>query len=193
MRTFVAVFPPPEVREGLIRAARNLRVEGDVRWTKPENVHLTIKFLGEVPEASLEDIGDAIREVAGRHGSFEMETEGFGAFPSVAKARVLWAGIGEGAAALRALAVDVENTLETLGFEKEGRGYTPHFTLGRARGRPVKFIPTEEVRPGSRFTARRLELVRSASGVGGVGYSTLKAYGLSKSRSQRSDGHDDEE
>ena len=193
MRTFVAIFPPLEVREKLLRAAGRLRIEGEVRWAKPENVHLTLKFLGEVPEESLDNIGGALRKVAERHEDFEIETDGFGAFPSARKARVLWAGVGEGAARLRDLAGDVENALELPGFEKEGRPYAPHITLGRARRRSVDLPPRDEAPPGLRFPARRLKLVRSVTGGGGVVYSTLGAYSLSKGRSQRSYGHDDEE
>lgn len=181
MRTFVAIFPPPEVRKKLLRTARRLRIIGEVRWTKTENVHLTLKFLGEVPEESLDRIGGALREVAGRHGGFEVEAGGFGAFPSMEKARVLWAGVGEGAAPLRDLAGDVENALEPLGFGGEDRAYTPHITLGRARGRPVVLIPPGAASPAMRFSARSLELVRSVPGGGGVRYSTLETCSLSES------------
>ncbi len=193
MRTFVAIFPPLEARKELLRTARNLNVKGEVRWTKPENVHLTLKFLGEVPEESLTDIGGVLREVAARHETFEIEADGFGAFPSAEKARVLWAGVGEDAARLRTLAGEVEDALEPLGFEREDRVFTPHITLGRAGGSPVALAQPVGTSPGSLFEARRLELVRSVPGRDGVVYSTVEACGLSKGRGQRPHGHDDEE
>ena len=194
MRTFIAIFPPLETRKELLRTAQDLNIRGEIRWTKPENVHLTLKFLGEVPEESLTDIGGALREVAARHETFEIEADGFGAFPSAEKARVLWAGVGEDAARLRTLAGEVEDALEPLGFEREGRAYAPHITLGRAGSRsPVALARPADTSPSSLFKAQKLELVRSVPGRDGVVYSTVEACRLSKGRGKRSDGHDDEE
>lgn len=86
MRTFIAIFPPLETRKELLRTARNLNIRGEVRWTKSENVHLTLKFLGEVREEYLAGVGGTLREVAARHETFEIEAGGFGAFPSAEKA-----------------------------------------------------------------------------------------------------------
>ncbi len=194
MRTFIAIFPPLETRKELLRTARNLNIRGEVRWTKPENVHLTLKFLGEVREEYLAGVGGTLREVAARHETFEIEAGGFGAFPSAEKARVLWAGVGGGEKQLRSLAGDVENALEPLGFERESRAYTPHITLGRAGSRsPVALMSPDTTPPGKRFVAQKLELVRSVLGRDGVVYSTVEACGLHKGRGKRSDGHDDEE
>ena len=184
MRIFVAVFPPPEVRRALVGAARELPVAGEVRWARPENVHLTLKFLGDVPEDALGRVADTLEPVSLRHEPFEAELSGFGAFPSARRARILWAGIGEGSEPLRDLARDVEASLEPLGFEREDRAYVPHLTLGRARSRPVSFETVETPRLG--FSVRNLDLVESVLG-GGTTYSTLATYILSEGRDQRSD------
>lgn len=178
MRAFVAIFPPPEVRESLLDAARKLPIRGEVRWSTPENVHLTLKFLGEVPEEDLQRIGGVLETVAGRHGAFEIEAGGFGAFPSARRARILWAGVGDGADELRDLAEDVELSLAPLGFEKEGRTYSPHLSLGRARGRPARLDSTEAEISVPRFTASHLQLVKSVLDDQGATYSTLAAYPL---------------
>ena len=192
MRAFVAVFPPLDLREALARAARELPVVGDVRWVKPENVHITLKFLGEVGEEDLARVAEALGPVSERHSPFEALVSGFGAFPSVGRARILWAGIGEGADRLGALARDVEGSLEPLGFARETRPYKPHLTLGRARGRPVS-LGAGAPHPGIRFPVRRMDLVESVLGGAGAAYSTAAAYALSESGDQRSDGHDDKE
>ncbi len=191
MRAFVAVFPPLEVREALAGAARELRVAGEVRWIRPENLHLTLKFLGDVVP---EDAPDRIAEVLGplrlRHGPFEARISGFGGFPSARRARIVWAGIGGGSAPLRALALDVESSLEPLGFERENRAYVPHLTLGRARGRPVALedVETDVETPSEigGFRVRSVELVESVLG-GGAAYTTLATYPLSKGRDQGPD------
>ncbi len=183
VRAFVAVFPPPEVREALVGAARELPVVGLVRWVRPENVHLTLKFLGDVSkEDLLGRVAEALEPVAGRYAPFEAEPSTFGAFPSARRARILWAGIGEGSDPLRALAGDVEASLEPLGFEHEDRAYMPHLTLGRARTHPVvlEAVETPSTVPG--FTVRNVELVQSVTGGAGVTYSTLATYPLRRPR-----------
>jgi 2'-5' RNA ligase len=176
VRAFVAVFPPPEVGETLARAARKLPVSGEVRWVRPANVHLTLKFLGDVAEADLSRVAEVLEAVRERHEPFEVELSGFGAFPSARKARIFWAGIGKGAERLRTLAHDVEVSLERLGFEREARPYTPHLTLGRARGRPASLDASEASAPGARFGVRRMELMESVLGGSGAAYSTVAAY-----------------
>jgi RNA 2',3'-cyclic 3'-phosphodiesterase len=187
VRIFVAVFPPPAVRRALSDAARELPVVGEVRWVRPENVHLTLKFLGDIPEDNLGHIAEALEPVRLRHGPFEAELSGFGAFPSARRARILWAGIGEGSEPLRALARDVEASLEPLGFEREDRAYVPHLTLGRARGRPVSLGAGGTPPPVPGFLVRSVELVESVLGATGSAYSTLAAYPLSEDRDQGSD------
>ncbi len=179
VRTFVAVFPPPGVREALAGAARELPVVGPIRWVRPENVHLTLKFLGDVSKVDLLDrVAGALEAVCGRHEPFEVEPSTFGAFPSAGRARILWAGFDEGSDRLRALAEDVEASMEPLGFEREDRTYMPHLTLGRARARPVVLAAVDTPSTLPNFTVRNVELVGSVPGGAGVTYSTLATYPL---------------
>ena len=182
MRAFVAVFPPPETQKALADAARGLPVVGKVRLTPSKNVHLTLKFLGDVSREELERVADALETVRERHEPFEAGVSGFGAFPSPKRARVLWASIGEGAIGLRSLAKDVEERLEPLGFEREDRVYVPHLTLGRTRGRPVALETLETLSPVPGFLVRHVDLVESVLGGAVATYSTLAAYPLSESR-----------
>ena len=183
MRAFVAIFPPPETSEALVGAARELPLDGAVRWVRPENVHLTLKFLGEVPKEDLLDrVAEALEAVCGRHAPFEAGPSAFGAFPTAKRARILWAGIDEGSARLRALAEDVEASLEPLGFGREDRAYTPHLTLGRARGQPVVVEATETPSTIPGFSVCHMELVQSVLGSTGSTYSPLATYALSEDR-----------
>jgi RNA 2',3'-cyclic 3'-phosphodiesterase len=179
-RAFVAVSPPLEVREALLGTARGLPITGEVRWVKPENVHLTLKFLGDVVEEDLARVTSILESVCGRHESFEVAPSGFGAFPSARRARILWAGVGEGAERLTALAHDVQRSLESLSFEPEKRPYRPHLTLGRARGRPAVLGAAGITPPGLGFPVNSVELVESVLGEAGATYSTLASRALRK-------------
>ena len=176
MRTFVAVFPPQRVREALFRTARDLPASSAFRLVGQEKLHLTLKFLGNVAEGDISRVKRALEQLRGRHEPFEVETSGFGAFPSERKARILWAGVGEGSGPLRAVAKSVDDLLEPAGFGRERRPYVPHLTLGRARGRRAKLDDTSVSPPALRFTVSGVDLVESVTGEGGVTYSVLETY-----------------
>ncbi len=172
MRAFVAVFPPPEVRNALIEAASAIPAS-TFRLTAPERVHLTLKFLGDVPPQDLPRISAALQPLCDEHDPFDAVTSGFGAFPSARRARILWAGTEEGTGQLSALAQSVEARLEPEGFKREDRPFVPHITLGRSR-RPAPFDPTNA--PELRFTVHGIDLVQSKHEATGVVYSTLRSY-----------------
>ncbi len=172
MRVFVAVFPPPEVRRSLIEAAR---AHPGFRLTAPQRVHLTLKFLGDVPPDDLPRIAAALEPVRDGQGPFDVITSGFGVFPSPRRARILWAGAGEGTERLRALTEVVETCLQPEGFAREGRPFVPHITLGRAR-HPASFDPAGAGPPKLRFTVSGVDLVQSKHEATGVAYSALARY-----------------
>lgn len=176
MRLFVAVFPPPEVRDALSQAALALP-ENPFRLTPPERVHLTLKFLGETPPESLPRLTRALEPLRDHADPFEATVSRFGVFPSPRRARVLWAGIGAGAELLVALAEAAETLLEPEGFDREGRSFVPHLTLGRAR-RPVPFDPSGTTLPDLGFTVGSVDLVQSEHTGDGVAYSTIRKYEL---------------
>ena len=182
MRVFVAVFPPPEVRRVALESARSAaRDLGErIRWTRPENVHLTLKFLGDVPEEKLEGVRCALRVVARAHAPFDAALQSFGAFPSPRRARVVWAGAGS--EELRALAADVEAAFEPLGFGREGRAYVPHATLGRVRGKPARLELPAAVPGEPGFGISRVELVESRLTAEGAVYESLESMDLRSDR-----------
>ena len=174
MRAFVAVFPPPSVRHALIEAAQTVPHAG-FRLTAPQRVHLTLRFLGDLSPEALPRIAAALEPVREGQVPFDAVTTGFGVFPSACRARILWAGVGEGAESLRALAHAVEACLQPEGFAPEDRPFVPHITLGRA-SRPKPFEPADATLPELRFTVSRVDLVQSKHGTTGVAYSTLASY-----------------
>ena len=176
MRIFVAVFPPPEVQRSLIQAAESLPTNA-FRLTAPERVHLTLKFLGETPQESLPRIAAALEYALRDAARFDATISGFGVFPSPRRARILWAGIGEGSQQLTSLAHAVETHLEPEGLSRDGRPFLPHLTLGRTR-RPTPFDPTTTVPPEHRFTVHEIRLVQSKQDGPGVTYEPLAGYGF---------------
>ena len=175
MRTFVAVFPPRRVREELSRAARDLPASKGFHLIGPEKLHLTLKFLGDVAEDDLRRVKQALEPLREGHEPFEVSTSGFGAFPSERRARILWAGVGEGSEPLRAVAQHVEDLLEPAGFDREKRPYVPHLTLGRARGHKAK-LDANVSPPALRFRVSAVDLLESVPGAGEVTYSVLETY-----------------
>ena len=134
VRAFVAVNIPEALKAALGEAQARLRAVGaDVSWTAPRNIHLTLKFLGEVGESGVERVGRALERAAASRAPFTVGVGGFGVFPPKGPPRVVWAGVGEGAEALVALQDAVERALAPLAFPREARRFTPHFTLGRVR------------------------------------------------------------
>ncbi len=159
-----------------------VRRSGDkVRWTRPENVHLTLKFLGDIREEVLNDLCAALEETCRHHAPFDVGLTGLGAFPSARRARILWAGVGAGSERLCSLATDVDAAFAPLGFEREGRPYVPHLTLGRVRGRPASFdLSRASVNLG--FRAQRAELVESTLTEEGAVYRTVEAFALGEGK-----------
>lgn len=134
MRAFIAVDLDPALKaavQDLIRALEGTRAE--VRWTKPGGYHLTLKFLGEIDEPTVERVKAVLRAAASRHKAFPLRLHGTGAFPGERGPRVLWLGI-EAGPELTALQSDLEAALEAEGFLREGRPFKPHLTLGRVKG-----------------------------------------------------------
>ena len=177
MRAFVAIFPPPEARRGALAWAKRLPSEDRVRWTRPENIHLTLKFLGDIRAETLDGIRTALEEVCAEHAPFDAALAELGAFPSARRAKILWIGVGAGSERLRSLAADVDDAFALLGFEREKRPYVPHLTVGRVRGRPMKLDLPSGVE-GNGFRVGRVELMESTLSAEGATYGTVGVFTL---------------
>lgn len=134
-RLFVAVNPSAEVRHRLVEAARPLLASAyPIRWVVPENIHLTLKFLGNVSDERVPEIASAVDQAVLGAEPFEMSLVGFGAFPALRRPQVVWVGV-EANAVLQGLQERIETGLAELRFPRETRAFHPHLTLGRARKR----------------------------------------------------------
>jgi 2'-5' RNA ligase len=133
MRTFIAIDLDETIKETLEGLIGRLRRQGgDIRWVKPEGMHLTLKFLGEIGEETVAKVMSTLEVVASRNRPFHLIFRGTGTFPPGHRARVLWVGIEENPG-LKALQEDLEREMERLGFSREERGFHPHLTLGRVK------------------------------------------------------------
>ncbi len=137
MRCFIAIDIPEDIRTGLANLQEDLlsRVDirkGDVKWVRPEGMHLTLKFLGEVPDNQIMDVCNIVQEVARRHTAFDFAVREVGSFGGHS-ARVLWVGAGLDCPELLTLQQDLEEGLALAGWPKEGRQFSGHLTLCRIR------------------------------------------------------------
>ena len=138
LRTFIAVEMSPRVIGRVGDLIDKLRVAAaDVNWVRPQQMHLTLKFLGDVPDTETPDICRVVSQVAAGFEPFEIVCRGAGAFPNIQTPRTLWIGIEDGAAELKALQAAIENVLKAeLGYGREQRGFHPHLTIGRVKREP---------------------------------------------------------
>lgn len=134
IRTFVCIEIPDSIKARIAELQDSLRpIKTSVSWTKPSNIHLTLKFLGGVSASRIERVGKAVERAAVGISPFEVEVSGAGCFPSPRSPRVLWVGLSRIPDELRKLYASLEEELEQIGFEREKRRLSPHLTIGRIR------------------------------------------------------------
>ena len=142
IRSFIAIELPPDVKKALTRVQDRLKAadEKNVKWVEPENLHLTIQFLGNIETAAIGNITAAIEKAASGTRHFQLEVGGLGAFPNLHRVQTIWTGLAGDIDKLARLQKDIGANLTPLGFPPETRPFAPHLTLGRARD----FIRPEE-------------------------------------------------
>ncbi len=134
IRTFVAVEIGEAIRRAAVALIEELRAaSAEVSWVAPHNMHLTVKFLGDVAAERVPQVSAAVAEAVAEAPSFDLEVCGVGAFPNVSRPRTIWIGTGAGEAQLADLAGRIDKALTKLGFAREGRDFRGHLTLGRVR------------------------------------------------------------
>jgi RNA 2',3'-cyclic 3'-phosphodiesterase len=134
LRAFIAVEIPIEIQQRIHRETINLRkgIDSLIRWVPPQNMHLTLKFLGDVSPNSVEFLKQMLRTEAENISCFDIRLAGLGAFPNLKRPRVLYVGI-QAPAVLDALVRGIESASRRLGYEPEDRPFSAHLTLGRVR------------------------------------------------------------
>jgi RNA 2',3'-cyclic 3'-phosphodiesterase len=132
-RAFIALPLPEAVKAALSDVSGMLRKAIDARWVKPDGMHLTMKFLGDTDESDLGLIGQGLDRISSMYPPFEMRLSSLGAFPSVRKARVIWAGVEADIESLRKLAASIDDLSADHKIARERRPFSAHITLARLR------------------------------------------------------------
>ncbi len=171
IRVFIAVDLPPAIQESVEKQTASLRrTLGDdlIRWVPAQNMHLTLKFIGNIAASHLDFLKQMLTQSVNSQRQFDLQIGGIGSFPNLKRPRVLWVGI-HAPADLTSLQKNVEAGAVRLGYEKEERGFSPHLTLGRVR---------------QNVSAADLQRIRSAlenTQIGRIGTATIEAVHLYKS------------
>lgn len=183
-RSFFAVELSVEIAAGVQRIQGDLkeRVTG-VRWVRPEGIHLTLKFLGEVEPDRIEAIARKAETAIQGVGPFTVRIKGGGGFPTAKNPRVIWIGVEDHSGMLKELQARVETEMAELGFTREKRGYTPHLTVGRLRsgkgsksvGQALDALSASDL---GRMEVREVILFRSHLKPTGAEYTKLGSFQL---------------
>jgi RNA 2',3'-cyclic 3'-phosphodiesterase len=180
IRAFLAIDPPGEILQAIGRIQGRLQrlIRGDVRWVRPEAIHLTLKFFGDIPETAVEIIAAVVGKAAAGMAPFSFVIDGTGVFPDRRRPRVLWLGMEGDVERLLSFQRQLEGELGTLGFPAEERPFRPHLTLARiksSRGLAglEKAMEKGEGYAAGEFTAPGIGLIRSELTPRGAVYTTL--------------------
>lgn len=179
IRTFIAIDLDAAIHETLAAVQQRLRqIDPVVVWVRPEGMHLTLKFLGNIPAGRVPEIAGALEGVAALFPPVHFAVAGAGGFPSARAPRVVWVGIREGAETLGRLAAAVDSALAEREFPREMRPFRAHLTLGRVKYAPPAALTTELDRLSGtvlgEMTATGMQLMRSDLSAQGARYTVLR-------------------
>ncbi len=183
IRTFISLELPGSVKQAVEGLKEHLMASGgDVKWVKIQGLHLTLKFLGQIPSEKVPAITGALDPIAVRERLFKVTLKGVGAFPSLRNPRVVWVGL-EGDNRLARLQSYVEDAITRLGFESETRPFKPHLTLGRVRSPRrrqalIDALESKAAWESGTCELSEISLMKSELKPGGVVYTPLWSKGL---------------
>ncbi|MBI4927050.1 MAG: RNA 2',3'-cyclic phosphodiesterase [Anaerolineae bacterium] len=182
IRAFIAIELPQPIQSRLGEIIQELKSSTPkaLRWVPPGNIHLTLKFLGNVSPTNLTSLNQALSKTVSRHRSFEFSVAGFGAFPNKLRPRVVWVGVAA-PEELELLHHNIDRETERLGYHSEDRNFSPHLTLGRVsqHASPVEVKQIADVLNGyqvgelGKVNVKSVHLYRSDLQPGGAVYSPL--------------------
>ena len=185
LRAFIAIKLSDElkchIREVQAELKRRAFGRDGLGWVRPEGIHLTLRFLGDIAEEQVEALGVLLRDAAAGMKPFVLDARGIGAFPNPQAPRVIWLGLQgtpESMAALHRMHARVEDGVAGLGFPRESRAFTAHLTLARVRNRQsgaalAKVLEANQDRAVGSFTAASVGLIKSELRPAGAVYTTL--------------------
>lgn len=179
LRAFVAFKLPDHIKDLAAALQGALKARGlKLQWVKPQNLHLTLKFLGNIPETDASKVGAAIDHVVGNEPSLAMTLQGMGLFPGIKRPRVLWVGFGGQVQNLKRLHLKLEDQLDKIGFDRDKRAFKAHLTIARikkrvAQERLLDAIKVEGDFAPRHFVARKIVLYKSDLRPQGAVYTAL--------------------
>ncbi|GMU24760.1 MAG: hypothetical protein AMXMBFR13_48320 [Phycisphaerae bacterium] len=179
MRCFIAIELDPDTRERLTELQNQLSgIERAVRWTRADQLHLTLKFFGDVSDADVAQVCRIAQDVAAQIPAFDLIVRGTGCFPPGGNVRIVWAGLPDPPPELVACQQTLEEAYVPLGFPKENRPFRPHLTLGRVKDpglsrRIREAVQTHESFSAGSFTASELVVFQSILSPKGPEYTPL--------------------
>lgn len=179
IRTFIAVEIEERFRQELVRVQDKLRASGaDVKWTEPQDIHLTLNFIGDIAPSKITSIREIMSGIAANIPAFPVDITELGAFPDILFPKIIWAGITRNADILARIANEFETGLDKFKTKKEDRKFAPHITLGRtrsSRGKDQLVAALEETNIPAGLTqmVNRLTLFQSQLTPQGPVYSVL--------------------
>ena len=187
MRTFIAIELPKNIREALGKLQEQLKKsEADVKWVTPDNIHLTLKFLGEVDDDKIEKINKIIDSVCAENNTYKIYISSLGAFPRIDYLRVIWAGVEKGDSETKKIAKELEEKIEKIGIPREARPFSSHITLGRTRSalnreklvKELKSMQEAFEKEDLEFSVSKVTLFKSTLTPKGPAYEVLKEANL---------------
>lgn len=183
MRIFISVdVEDPKIRDKLEKIGNQLKATGArIKLVEKKNLHATLKFLGEVDDKELEEIYEAVQRGVKGFKKFEIELIGIGGFPTITNPRVVWIGVGKGAAELSKLASSISRELEKSGYRGDSKPFKPHITIARVKGyggRLYQVIKNHTSEFFGSMIVDEVRVKRSKLTPQGPIYSTLKSFEL---------------
>lgn len=180
LRSFLAIELPESILKRIEEVQRDLKSSGaDVRWVSPQNIHLTLKFFGNIEESEIDPIVQSITETVRATSPISIKVQGMGAFPGLKNPRVIWVGLNDEKKILISFQKQLDGELQQIGFQPEDRPFHPHLTLGRmrsSRGKNelVKGMERYREEEFGSFEVERVVLFKSDLRPEGAIYSRLK-------------------
>lgn len=134
IRTFISINLPEDIKREILSLQSRLKVHGGhIGWVKPDAIHLTLKFLGDIDEKKIPEIEAATREATKGFDTFYLRILGLGVFPSLKRPRIIWLGVNEEGDSLARLQSKIEDEIARIGPPREEREFKPHLTIGRVK------------------------------------------------------------
>lgn len=182
-RSFIAVELDDEIRERLVRVQERLEnTGGDLKMVEPENIHLTLRFLGDVSRSKLRAVEDVLNDIS-YPDPFEIQVSSLGVFPNPSYIRVVWAGVDDGSEELKSIRSEIDQGLSGIGISSDDKDFTPHYTIARVKSGKAKekirsLVENNSDRKWGEYVADEIDLMKSELTSEGPIYSTLETFEL---------------